>query len=76
VGDAAGLITTDSTSPCRNRWRFAKRANIARQTVIVSINMAAVLGTRGGPDFSTLRSGKFTLQYLGEHRDGKRADAL
>jgi len=38
--------------------------------------MAAVLGTRGGPDFSTLGSGKFTLQYLGEHRNGKRADAL
>jgi hypothetical protein len=44
--------------------------------VIVSINMAAVLGTRSGPDFSTVPSGKFTLQYPSEHRDGKRADAL
>jgi hypothetical protein len=76
VGDAASLITTDSTSPCRNRWRFAKAANIARQTVIASIKMVVVLGTRGGPDFSTVRSGKFTLQYPGEDRDGKRTDAL
>jgi len=76
VGDAASLITTDSTSLCRNRWRFAKTANIARQTVIVSINIAAVFGTRGGPDFSIVRSGKFTLQYPSEHRDGKRADAF
>jgi hypothetical protein len=76
VGDAAGLIATDSTSPCRNRWRFAKTANIARQTAIITINTAAVFGTRGGSGFSTARSGKFTLQYPSEHRDGKRADAL
>jgi hypothetical protein len=44
--------------------------------VIVSINVTAVLETRGGPDFSPVRSGKFTLQYPSEYRAGKRADAL
>jgi hypothetical protein len=51
-------------------------ASIARQTVIVSISMAAVLGTRSGPDFSTVRSDKFTPQYPSEHHDGKCTDAL
>ena len=46
--------------------------------MIITINTAAVFGTRGGSNFSIARSGKFTSQYPSEHRDGKRkrADAV
>jgi hypothetical protein len=76
VGDVAGLMTTDSTSPRRDLWRFAKTANIAIQTMIISIKIAAVFGRRAGSDFPVGLSGRFTPQYPSEHRDGKRANAL
>lgn len=40
--------------------------------MMISINIAAVFETRPGSDFPDAASGKFTFQYPGEHRAGKR----